>query len=120
MCTHIPCETTWTELLVCDLFVQSVDEDDLSLLDGSGNPSQTHFIFPPGVVFDAVLALALGLRRAAIRVTRKDSSGCESFPGKLVPLEEFSYFNDKMGCVLRQSLASLSFVGVTVSQQTNP
>ena len=113
---HIPCETI--ELVGFDLFVQSLD--DLSLLDGSSNFSHTHFIFPPGVVFDAVLALAQGLMGAADRVSRNDSSGCESVPGELVPLEEFSYFKDRMGCILRQSLAKVSFVGVTVSWQTVP
>ena len=89
--------------------------DDLSLFDGSVNRSQTHFIFPPGVVYDAVLALGLGLMEAADRISRNDESGCESVSGKLVPLEKFTYFNDKMGCVLHQSMANVSFVGVTVS-----
>ena len=110
-----PCETT--DLLGCDLFVQPLN--DLVQLVESDNVSQTHFIFPPGVVFDAVLALALGLMEAADRVSRNDASGCESVPGELVPLEMFSYFNDKMGCVLHQSLANISFVGITVSLHTS-
>ena len=44
-----------------------------------------------------------------------DSSGCEDYPGELVPLEEFNYRNKMMGCVLRSSIENLKFAGITVS-----
>ena len=44
-----------------------------------------------------------------------DSSGCEDYPGKLVPLEEFNYRNKMMGCVILRSMGNVKLAGITVS-----
>ncbi len=64
--------------------------------------------------FDAAWAMALGLHEASVRVSMNDSTGCDHLPGKLLPLEEFNYLNDRMGCVLRNSFQKVNFSGVTV------
>ena len=68
-----------------------------------------------GTEFDGVWALALGLHNASERVRLNDSSGCDHLKGSLVPLEDFDYLNDKMGCVLRRSFQQVNFHGITVS-----
>ena len=68
-----------------------------------------------GVAYDTIWSLALGLDRAMNRVAENNDSGCEELAGELVPLEMFNYTNQKMGCVLEQSIADLEFTGITVS-----
>ena len=68
-----------------------------------------------GVAYDTIWSLALGLDYTAKRVTQKNDSGCENLFGDLVPLEEFNYTNQKMGCIMKSGLAELEFKGVTVS-----
>ena len=68
-----------------------------------------------GSEFDATWAMALGLQNASERVKSNDSQGCDHLPGRLVPLEEMDYMNQRMGCVLRDSFQHVSFSGVTVS-----
>ena len=58
--------------------------------------------------------MALGLDHALERVSRNDSSGCDHLPGKLVPLENFDYYNELMGCVLKKSFHQVNFTGITV------
>ena len=68
-----------------------------------------------GSEFDATWAMALGLQTASERVRSNDSRGCDHLPGRLVPLEELDYMNQRMGCVLRDSFQHVTFSGVTVS-----
>ena len=68
-----------------------------------------------GSEFDATWAMALGLQSASERVRRNDSRECDHLPGRLVPLEELDYMNQRMGCVLRDSFQHVRFPGVTVS-----
>ena len=75
----------------------------------------TDFILS-GSVYDAMWAIAVGLHNASESVAWNDSTGCDQQPGKLVPLENFDYDNEKMGCVLQKSFSQVSFRGVTVSQ----
>ena len=67
------------------------------------------------MAFDAIWALAIGLDGASERVRKNDSSVCGHLPGKLVPLEEFDYQNERMGCVMQRSIAEVDFAGITVS-----
>ena len=69
--------------------------------------------------YDATWAMALGLHNASEKVKINDSSGCGHLPGKLVPLEQFDYANQMMGCVLRNSIAEVDFTGITVSENNN-
>ena len=68
-----------------------------------------------GAAYDGIWSIALGLDRAMNRVVNNNDSGCEELVGELVPLEMFNYTNQKMGCVLEQSIAELEFTGITVS-----
>ena len=70
-----------------------------------------------GVPFDTIWALALGLDAAVQRIAQNNESdsGCGDLPGDLVPLEEFNYTNEKLGCIMRQSMSNLEFTGMTVS-----
>ena len=74
----------------------------------------TEFILS-GSLYDATWAMALGLHAASERVRMNDSSGCGHLPGELVPLEEFDYHNERMGCVLHDSFHQVDFNGITVS-----
>ena len=69
-----------------------------------------------GAAFDAVWAIATGLHNASERVKINDTNGCDHLPGELVPLEEFNYRNQRMGCVLQRSIAEVNIAGVTVSK----
>ena len=68
-----------------------------------------------GTEFDAAWAMAIGLHIASEKVRMNDSTGCSDLPGELVPLEDFGYLNEKMGCVLRKSFQVVNFHGITVS-----
>lgn len=68
----------------------------------------------PNIGFDLTWILALGLDNAVERVAMEDDSGCEHVPGEIVPLEEFDYFNEKMGCILKQSFGQVNFEGLSV------
>ena len=70
-----------------------------------------------GSVFDATWSMALGLQLTLETVAQNNSSGCDHLPGELVPLEQFDYQNERMGCVMRRSYSSVSFRGITVSIQ---
>ena len=69
----------------------------------------------PGVPYDGIWSLALGLDNAIKRVAQGNESGCEELFGDLVPLEEFNYTNEKMGCILRKSINEVQFDGLSVS-----
>ena len=73
----------------------------------------TEFILS-GSLYDAMWALAMGLHNASDLLSRNDSSGCDHLPGQLVPLEEFDYQNERMGCVLRRGFSQVHFSGITV------
>ena len=71
-----------------------------------------------GVAYDAVWALALGLKRTQeMFLSSYDVSeiGCGGLDGGLVSLEQFNYSNGVMGCVMRWSLGQTNFSGVSVS-----
>lgn len=59
--------------------------------------------------------MALGLDRAIDKIAIKNDSGCENLVGDIVPLEEFNYTNQKLGCILQESIAETQFTGITVS-----
>ena len=72
-----------------------------------------------GVVYDTIWILALALNKTLSMVDTGNSSvietGCENATGSLVPLEEFSYSNEKMGCLMQWNLQRTNFSGVSVS-----
>ena len=44
-------------------------------------------------------------------------TGCEDLEGALVDLDQFSYSNAKMGCLIRYSLENTDFRGISVSER---
>ena len=72
-----------------------------------------------GVAYDAIWILALALNKTLSMVEEGSSSvigtGCENATGWLAPLEEFSYDNEKMGCLIQWNLQQTNFSGVSVS-----
>ena len=43
-------------------------------------------------------------------------TGCEVVPGSLVPLEEFTYSNGSMGCLIQWNIQQTNFHGLTVGE----
>ncbi|MCG8625305.1 MAG: hypothetical protein MJE68_25310 [Proteobacteria bacterium] len=72
-----------------------------------------------GLVYDVIWMLALALNKTLSMVDAGNSSvietGCENATGSLVPLENFSYSNEKMGCIMQWNLQRTNFSGVSVS-----
>ena len=71
-----------------------------------------------GLAYDAVWALALGLKRTQemfLSSYNVSEIGCDGLDGGLVLLEQFNYSNGVMGCVMRWSLEQTNFSGVSVS-----
>ena len=72
-----------------------------------------------GLVYDVIWMLALALNKTLSMVDAGNLSvigtGCENVTGSLVPLEEFSYSNEKMGCLMQWNLQRTNFSGVSVS-----
>ncbi len=78
------------------------------------------FTFAASLVYDALWTLALALERVSGLVSSGSEeevsmvTGCQE-SGNLVPLENFTYSNDQMGCLLRWAVQQTHFVGVSVS-----
>ena len=70
-----------------------------------------------GRAYDAVwvLALALNNTMAMYRSGDINGTGCENVSGSLVPLENFTYTNGKMGCLIQWNIQQTNISGVTVS-----
>ena len=68
-----------------------------------------------GVAYDVMWSIALGLDITSKKVASGNDSGCSHLSGDLVPLEMFEYSNEKLGCVMAQSLDEVKFTGVTVN-----
>jgi hypothetical protein len=68
-------------------------------------------------LFDVLWVLAIALNRTMTAVESGDinGTGCEGTPGSLVPLHEFSYSNEKMGCLIQWNIQRTNFSGVSVS-----
>ena len=67
-------------------------------------------------LYDAIwlFALALNNTNAMIKSGDNSETGCEIVPGSLVPLEEFSYSNGSMGCLIQWNIQQTNFHGLTV------
>ena len=59
--------------------------------------------------------MAIGLDNTMKRIAVRNDSGCEKFSGDFVPLEQFDYTNERVGCLLREGFAEVNFLGITVS-----
>lgn len=68
-----------------------------------------------GEAYDAMWSMAVGLHNVAIKVSVSNSTDCQNVPGRITPLEDFDYSNEKMGCILRHAFEDIRFAGITVS-----
>ena len=72
-----------------------------------------------GVMYDTIWILALALNKTLSMVAAGNFSiaeaGCENSTGSLVPLEEFLYSNEMMGCLMQWNIQQTNFSGVSVS-----
>ena len=100
-------------LLACLQTPEAYEQEYHARLQEEHYQDLTEFILA-GSEYDAMWAMALGLHEASERVQINDSSGCDHLPGELVPLEQFDYLNEKMGCVFRESFQRVTFRGITV------
>ena len=84
----------------------------------SRRAAERHFdVSDTGVrLYDVIWVLALALNNTMTMVEREDISqtGCDNVPGSLVPLEEFNYANEKMGCLIQWNLQQTNFSGCSV------
>ena len=71
-----------------------------------------------GVAYDAMWAMAVGLHNAAVRVSTQNYSGCDNKLGQVTSLEDFDYFNQKMGCIFKYAFQDIHFHGITVSTRS--
>ena len=71
-------------------------------------------------LYDALWLFALALNDTDAMVKSGDicGTGCEGITGSLVPLEEFTYTNGRMGCVIQWNIWQTNFFGLTVSEQS--
>lgn len=69
-----------------------------------------------GRAYDAawVLALALNSTMAMVKRGNINGTGCENRSGSLLPLDQFNYTNEKMGCLIQWNIQRSNFSGVTV------
>ena len=68
-------------------------------------------------LYDGLWALAFALNRTMTMVNSGDieDTRCQNVSGSLVPLHEFTYSNEMMGCLIQWSLQQTNFSGLTVS-----
>ena len=69
-----------------------------------------------GRAYDAVWILAGALNRttAMVKSGNINGTGCENITGSLVPLDQFQYSNEKMGCIIQYNIQITNFTGVSV------
>ena len=70
-------------------------------------------------LYDIMWMLAIALNNTMLMVRSGDISetGCSNVPGSLVPMEEFEYDNEKMGCLIQWNLQTTNYTGVSVRLQ---
>ena len=67
-------------------------------------------------LYDIMWMLAIALNNTLSMVSGDISeTGCSNVPGSLVPLEEFNYSNERMGCLIQWHLQRTNYTGVSVS-----
>ena len=71
-----------------------------------------------GIVYDVMWVLARTLNETMTMVEGGNinllGTGCETASGSLVPLENFTYSNELMGCLMQWNLQRTNFSGVSV------
>ena len=77
--------------------------------------SSYQYTYISALAYDAVWTLASALNTSVHLIRSGNDSGCEGESGNLVPWENFTYSNSKMGCILMRALQGTKFYGVSVS-----
>jgi hypothetical protein len=69
-------------------------------------------------LYDGLWALAFALNRTMTMVNTGDinQTRCQNASGSPVPLNQFTYSNELMGCLIQWSLQATNFSGLTVSK----
>ena len=76
------------------------------------------------MAFDTIWTLATVLNYTETmrleNVSKSDPQfkNCSNLPGELVPLNNFTYSNAFMGCVMKENYYKVNFTGVSVSAYT--
>ena len=72
-------------------------------------------------LYDGLWALAFALNHTVAMINSGDISGtaCQNASGSLVPLHQFTYSNQLMGCLIQWSLKETNFSGLTVSKKNS-
>ena len=58
-----------------------------------------------------ILALALNSTMAMVTNGNINGTGCENMSGSLLPLDQFNYTNQKMGCLIQWNIQRTNSVG---------
>lgn len=66
-------------------------------------------------LYDVIWVLAEALDNTATMIHRGNITICQNVPGRVVPLEQFTYDNKKIGCLIQWNLQKTDFSGLTVS-----
>ena len=97
--------------------IQSVDEFDLNYREKLKDYPDLSFQFEATCAFDAVWALALAMDNASRSLCSGDIGYCaNSRVTENIPLENYTFYNDRIECLLNRSLNSMEFEGVSVSK----
>lgn len=70
------------------------------------------------ILYDVIWVLAVALNKTISMINSGvaiNETGCQNFPGFLAPLEQFTYANERMGCLIQWNLQKTNFSGLTVS-----
>ena len=72
-------------------------------------------------LYDGLWALAFALNRTMTMVNSGNIDGtmCHNASGSMVPLHQFTYSNELMGCLIQWSLQATNFSGLTVSNNNH-
>ncbi len=90
-------------------------------LKASDVQDNSSFTFGASLAYDAVWTLAFALNKVSELIISRSKgevvslTGCNESGGGLVALENFTYENEQMGCVIRWAMEQTHFVGVSVS-----
>ena len=70
-------------------------------------------------IYDGLWALAFALNHTMTMVNSRNIDGtlCQNASGSLVPLHQFTYSNELMGCLIQWSLQETDFSGLSVSRK---
>ena len=69
-------------------------------------------------LYDVIWVLAIALNKTISMIARDSGiteTDCQDLPGQLTSMENFTYANEMMGCLIQWNLQNSNFSGLTVS-----